>query len=221
MKELAIAGGSYLQHLFETPAADLPSVAGHSLGTMARSAALCNRAYILNEVAVLVRRLLDDCWAKDPAAIEEILAGHTINAKQEKVPQQRMVDSIRQLTRGWSDGARTHAKHHMDMYKATSEGGYRVNALLVLRLSHLFQESEFPPTWQTKLPMLNGLTKQLTAHGGVVGEQIAECINRDIRNANAHEEWEFDEGTGDIVIKSGQRFSLSDLSYEYAGLRAQ
>jgi hypothetical protein len=203
---LARGGGHYLSHLLYTPVAELPSGAS-VLAIFAVQLAILDRPFEPHRQAELARELLG---AASTAASDDVrYALNLYDAKQGRVfaAGERARRELRELQLGRSDDPLATMESVLSAYKRISEGAYREQMRLLIAARQALVGRD-PPAESLLLGDIDGY---LEGWPDELGSVFRKAADRDLRNAIAHEEYEVDHDSLEVILPEG-RLSPDELA---------
>lgn len=202
---LARSAGHYLSHLLETSAADLPPGAA-VLAVFAVQLATLDRPFEPHRQAELARDLLGSA---SRAALADVRGALDLyDAKQGRVfaAGERARRELRELQLGGSDDAFATVESVLSAYKRISEGAYREQMRLLIAARQALVGRDLP----AESLLLGDIDGYLEGWPEELGAVFRKAADRELRNAIAHEEYEVDHESLEVILPEG-RLSPDDL----------
>lgn len=167
--------------------ADRPPVVFSGLPT-ARDVVTSPSPFVTIATAREIRRMLIDAFDSDPGRAAQVLADAWDQRDKEWSSHQRLVDRVRRAESAETEGERQVAL--LEAYKHMAEGLTRRWVWALLRLSGLEGER----------PSVGKLVEPAAARLGPIGARLERSLLAVVRNAEAHEDFEFDDHMGRLLV---------------------
>jgi hypothetical protein len=195
---LARGAGHYLSHLLETPVAHLPAGAS-VLAVFAVQLAMLDRPFEPHRQAELARELLGSASTAAPDAMRDALALY--DAKQGRVfaAAERARRELRELQLGYSDDPLAAVESGLSAYKRISESSYREQMRLLIAAWQANIDRALP----AESLLLGEIDSYLDGWPDEIGALFRKAADRDLRNAIAHEDYEVDPDSLQIITPQG------------------
>jgi hypothetical protein len=195
-RALALGAGRYFSHLLETPPEELPPEAW-KLALCAVPLAEPRYPYANHRVAELVRTLLRQVARRAPDELAAtLLLYEERDAGRAFAASTRARRALRMLDTGMISAPVAEIESLVDIYRQFAEGPYRACMQLTLAVSSV-GEGKTPPVQ----PLLLGeIDARLDRWNSEVGDSLRGAVNRQLRNAAAHEDYRVDSETLEVII---------------------
>lgn len=202
----ALASGAYryLSHLLDTP--EDVSDGQAMLVLPAVQLALLDRPFEHHRRAEMVRGLLRDATARDPAALDSALSAYEDHAGLAFETSMRVQRQIRLLITGEASEIDI-VESTVEMYRQLAEGHFRAALRCVLAARAALTGSN-PPSDSI---LLGEIEDRLSGWRDELGRSLDGVVERHLRNAEAHQDYRVDPATLEIVLQDGSRLTLDDV----------
>lgn len=194
MTALAHGAGGYLTHLLDTPPAELPDGAA-VLALCAVQLAVVDRPFGPHRLAELVRDLLRRAAARAPDELAQALSRYDEQQGRAFAAASRAIRAMRLLALGRIDEPVDVVASVLSIYRRLAEGPFRESMRLVLA-ARAAAEGRDAPDESLLLGDIDGL---LDGWHEELGESLRGAVDRDLRNAEAHEQFRIDPQSLEIV----------------------
>jgi hypothetical protein len=202
---LARGARRYLSHLLDNT--DEGSDAQAMLVLPAVQLALLDRPFEHHRRAELVRNLLREAEAKNPAALDSALSTYEDHAGLAFATSMRVRRQVRLLATGEVSPV-DYVESSVEMYRQLAESHFRAAMRCVLAARAALNGTK-PPAESI---LLGGIENLLSAWDDELGLSLDGVIERHVRNAEAHQDYYVDPATLEIVLRDGSRLTPDDLS---------
>jgi hypothetical protein len=212
--QLAQASVGYLAHLIgeDVGPAD-PEAAG--LGMTVLALASLDRPLPAHRVARNAIDLFREAHCRNPTAAIDLLERTVGQGPRIFAAAKRIQDDVYYLTSGLARDESDLVRRLIDTYKALAESSFRAYAWLV-RDAYAIIDGRYDPS--ATLPMIGPLEKAMSQHADALSDAVARAVDRKLRNAEAHEDWRYDEATGHLVLGDEFRLSLAQFGVRFERL---
>ena len=170
--------------------------------------ALLDRPFEHHRRAELVRNLLREAEAKDPATLDATLSAYEEHAGLAFATSMRVRRQIRLLATGEVLSPIDYIESAVEMYRQLAESHFRAAMRCVLAVRAAVDGST-PPAESI---LLGGIEDVLSGWHVELGRSLDGVIERHLRNAEAHQDYHVDPATFEIVLQNGSRLTPDDLT---------
>ncbi len=194
MSVLAFGAGRYLSHLLDTPPEELPPGAG-ILALGAVQLAALDRPFGPHRQAELVRELLSRASGTEPEDLAAALSLYDEDQGRVFAAATRARRAMRRLAAGEVDEPVDVVESALSIYRRLAEGSFRtcMRFLLAIRAA---VEGRPTPSESLLLGEIDGL---LDGWHDELGDSLRGAVERDLRNAEAHEDFHIDPASLEVV----------------------
>ena len=199
---LARGAGSFLRHMLQVAPDDLPESAA-ALTLAAVPLATLNRPFHGHKIGAMVCDVLTQAAKENAAATEALLQRAIDGSDRVFASAMRIHRELRLLATGHIVGPDDVLVGLVGIYRRLVEGSYRLHAHVLLDALDLAAGRS--PSGDE--PKLYDIQAALRARGGELGELVASAVDRELRNAEAHEDFSVD-GTTLAIRCAGRVFDL-------------
>jgi hypothetical protein len=202
---LARGTGRYLAHLLDTSPDELED-AHAFLAISAIPLAILDRPFEHHRRAELLRALIREGVEHQPEAVSEALSKYEDHAGQSFETSMRIRRQLRLLATGDIESHIDVVETAVEIYRRFAESHFRAGVRCVLAV-RAAAEWASPPSDTLLLGDIEG---RLAGWHTELGRSLRTVVERDLRNAEAHEEYRVDPETLEVVF-SDRRMTLDEI----------
>jgi hypothetical protein len=195
MAALARGAGHYLSHLLDTPADELPEGAA-VLAAYAVPLAVLDRPFGPHRQAELARGLLRQAASVSPSDVQQAISLYDEHQGRVFAAASRASRDLRLVLLGRVDEPVEAVESALSIYKRLAEGPYR-EAMRLLIAARAGIEGRAAPSESLLLGDIDGY---LDGWHDDLGDALRSAVERDLRNAVAHEDFRIDAGSLEVVL---------------------
>jgi hypothetical protein len=207
IEQLSREAGRFFGHLISTAPDDIGAESvGLTLAALPLAAA--DRPFAGHRVARLTRDLLNRADATDPEATRRLVAGLDEDGARIFAGALRVQRDFQLLTSGQAIAADDVVVTVLRTYKTLLESSFRSLGTGLLGLAAIEAGQPVP----ADRPMLNELLERLRARAGAVGGAVADVVDKQLRNAEAHEDYRVEPDGSVVLLSANERLHIDDLA---------
>jgi hypothetical protein len=178
------------------------------------SMATLDRPLVAHRIARLLVDLLEDVQRRDPTALLELLNRTTAAGPLIFAAVARIGRALRLLVNATQAGLiddQDILAQLMTTYEQLSESVYRTLGWLILDLSAISTSGSFDRA-RSQAPTLGPLSQQLRSLNSQLGEELADAIDSNLRNATSHAQYRWDAVAEKVIdLREGHEWTREEF----------